>query len=36
MPWTNIISYLNRKEIVETFYKKELEKKNQKEFRVEN
>ena len=26
MPWTNFISDLNGKEIVETFYKKELEK----------
>ena len=36
MPWTNFISDLNGKEIVETFYKKELKKKNQKEFKVEN
>ena len=30
MPWTNFISDLNEKEIVETFYKKELEKKIKK------
>ena len=27
MSWTNVISDLNGKEIVETFYKKELQKK---------
>ena len=35
VPWTYIISYLNREEIVETFYKKEFQEKNQKEFRIE-
>ena len=30
MPWRNVISDLNGKEIVETFYKKELEKKIKK------
>ena len=30
MPWTNVISDLNRKEIFETFYKKEVEKKIKK------
>ena len=34
--WTYIISDLNSEEIVWTFYKKELLKTNQKEFRVEN
>ena len=33
--WTYVISDLNGEEIVETFYKKELQKINQKEFRVE-
>ena len=31
----HIFSYLNGEEIVGTFYKKELQKKNQKEFRIE-
>ena len=35
VPWTYVISYLNREEIVETFYKKEFQEKNQKEFRIE-
>ena len=35
MPWTHVISDLNRKEIIETFYEKELQKTNQKRFRVE-
>ena len=35
MLWTYVISDLNGEEIVETFYKKELQKINQKEFRVE-
>ena len=35
MPWTYVISGLNGKEIVEMFYEKELQKTNQKEFRVE-
>ena len=34
-PWTNFISALNGEEIVGTFNKKELQKKNQKEFRFE-
>ena len=36
MPWTYVISDLKGEEIVETFYEKELQKTNQKEFRVEN
>ena len=35
MPWTYILSDLNGEEIVGTFYKKELQKANLKEFRVE-
>ena len=35
VPWTYVISDLKGKEIVGTFYKKELQKPNQKEFRVE-
>ena len=35
VPWTYVISYLNREEIAETFYKKEFQEKNQKEFRIE-
>ena len=35
MPWTYIISDLNREKIFVTFYKKELQNTNQKEFRVE-
>ena len=35
VPWTHVISDLNRKEIIETFYEKELQKTNQKRFRVE-
>ena len=35
VPWTYVISYLNREEIVETFYQKEFQEKNQKEFRIE-
>ena len=34
-PWTNLISDLNGEEIVVTFYEKELQKSNQKEFRIE-
>ena len=34
-PWTYSISDLNGEEIVGTFYKKELQKINQKELRVE-
>ena len=35
--WTYVIKYLNREEIVGTFYKEKLlkKKKNQKEFRIE-
>ena len=35
MSWTYVISDLIGKEIVGTFYEKELQKTNQKEFRVE-
>ena len=35
MPWTYAISDSNGEEIIETFYEKELQKTNQKEFRVE-
>ena len=35
VPWTYAISALNGEEIVGTFYEKELQKTNQKEFRVE-
>ena len=35
VPWTYFINDLNRKEIVRTFYEKELQKTNQNEFRVE-
>ena len=35
MPWTYVISDLNGEEIVEIFYEKELQKTNQKEFRIE-
>ena len=34
VPWTYIISDLNGKEIVRSFYEKELKKTNQKEFRI--
>ena len=34
-PWTHVISDLNEEEIVGTFYKKELQETNQKEFRTE-
>ena len=34
-PWTYLISYLKRKEILGTFYEKELQETNQKVFRVE-
>ena len=33
--WTYIISDINDQEIVVTFYEKELQKINQKEFRIE-
>ena len=35
MPWTYVINDLKSEEIVGTFYEKELQKTNQKEFRVE-
>ena len=35
MPWTFVISDFKGEEIVETFYEKEWQKTNQKEFRVE-
>ena len=35
MPWTYGISDLKGEEIIGTFYKKELQKTNQEEFRVE-
>ena len=35
MPWTYVISDLNGQEIVGSFYEKELQKTNQKEFRIE-
>ena len=34
VPWTYAISYLNREETVGTFFEKELQKTNQKGFRV--
>ena len=35
VPWTYIINDLNDEEIVGTFYEKEQQKTNQKEFRIE-
>ena len=35
VPWTNVINDLNGKEIIETFYEKELQQTNQKEWRTE-
>ena len=35
VPWTYVISYLNKEEIVGVFSEKELQKTNQKEFRIE-
>ena len=35
VPWTYVISDLNREKIVGTFPEKELQKTNKKEFRVE-
>ena len=35
VPWTYVINDLNCKEIIGTFYAKELQKTNQKEFRIE-
>ena len=34
-PWTFVINDLNSEEIIGTFYEKELQKTNQKEFRIE-
>ena len=36
LPWTNIINDLNDEEIIRTSYKKELQKTNQRGFRIEN
>ena len=33
--WTSVINDLNGEEIIGTFYEKELQKTNQKEFRIE-
>ena len=35
VPWTYVINDLNGKEIIGTFYEKELQKMNQEEFRIE-
>ena len=35
VPWTCIISDLNEQETVRTFFQKELQKTNQKQFRIE-
>ena len=35
MPWTYVINDFNGEEIVGTFYKKNLQKTNQKEVRIE-
>ena len=35
VPWTYVISDLNGEEIIGSFYEKELQKTNQKEFRIE-
>ena len=35
VPWTYVINDLNGKEIIGTFYEKELQKTNRKEFRIE-
>ena len=35
LPWTNIINDLNDEEIIRTSYKKELQKTNQRGFRIE-
>ena len=35
IPWTYVINDLNSEEIIETFYEKELEKRNEEEFRIE-
>ena len=35
VPWTYVINDVNGEEIIGTFYEKELQKTNQKEFRIE-
>ena len=35
VPWTYVINDLNGQEIIGSFYEKELQKTNQKEFRIE-
>ena len=35
VPWTYVINNLNGEEITGSFYEKELQKTNQKEFRIE-
>ena len=35
VPWTYVINDLNGEKIIGTFYEKELQKTNQKEFRIE-
>ena len=35
VPWTYVINDLNNEEIIKSFYEKELQKTNQKEFRIE-
>ena len=35
VPWTYVINDLNEEEIAGTFYESELQKTNQKEFRIE-
>ena len=35
VPWIYVINYLNGEEIIGTFYEKELQKTNKKEFRIE-
>ena len=35
VPWTYVVNDLNNNEIIRTFYEKELQKTNQKEFRIE-
>ena len=35
VPWTYVLNYLNSEEIIGTFYENELQKNDQKEFRIE-
>ena len=35
VPWTYVINDINGEEIIRTLYQKELQKTNQKEFRIE-